>query len=93
MGALGMGSGDKPGTSGQRPIALELRRLMRVGKERGVRRRERNGTGYSFIFLESFYLSLAGRNPRGGPSGGFQQNIHQFSRCVLSGSWSPLTGQ
>ena len=47
MGALGMGSGDKPGTSGQLPIALEFRRLMRVGKERGVRRRERNGTGCS----------------------------------------------
>ena len=40
-----------------------------------------------------YYLSLAGRNLRGGLRGGFQQNLHQFSRCVLSGSWSPLIGQ
>ena len=24
--------------------------------------------------------------------GGSQQNIHQFLRCVLSGSWAPLIG-
>ena len=45
------------------------------------------------LCLESFYFSLAGGNLRGGLSGGFQQNIHQFSRCVLSGSWSPPLGQ
>ena len=38
-----------------------------------------------------FYLSLAGGNLRRGLRGGFQQNIHQFSRCALSGSWSPST--
>ena len=42
---------------------------------------------------ESFSLSLAGGDPRGGLRGGFQQNTHQFSRCALSGSWSPLIGQ
>ena len=40
-------------------------------------------------FVWSFSLSLVGGNLRGG----FQQNIHQFSRCALSGSWSPLIGQ
>ena len=38
-------------------------------------------------------LSLPGRNFRGGLRGGFQQNIHQFSRCALLGSWSPPIGQ
>ena len=27
---------------------------------------------------------------RGGPREGSQQNIHQFSRCVISGSWTPF---
>ena len=36
-----------------------------------------------------FYLFLAGGNSRGV----FQQNIHQFSRYTLLGSWSPLIGQ
>ena len=36
--------------------------------------------------LKLFSLSLAGRNLREGLRGRFQQNVHQFSRCVLSGS-------
>ena len=40
-----------------------------------------------------FCLFLAGRNLRGGLRGGIQQNIHQFSRCALPGSWSALIGQ
>ena len=40
-----------------------------------------------------FHLILAGRNLRGGHRGGFQQNIHQFARCALSGSGSLLMGQ
>ena len=39
------------------------------------------------------FLSLAGRNFREGLRGGFQQNIHQFSRCALSGSQSLFIGQ
>ena len=39
------------------------------------------------------FISPAGGNLRGGLRGGFKQNIHQFSRCSLSGSWSPMIGQ
>ena len=41
-------------------------------------------------FVLRLYLFLAGGNLRGGLRGGFQKNIHQFYRCALSGSWSPL---
>lgn len=60
------------------------------------RREERNGNGGSCSpegelgpLSWGFYLFLAGGNLRGG----FQQNnIHPFSRCAPSGSWSPLIG-
>ena len=44
------------------------------------------------LSLEAF-LSLSGGNLRGGLKRGSQQSIHQFPRCVLSGSGSPLMGQ
>ena len=40
-----------------------------------------------------FNFFLEGGSLTGGLRGGFQQNIHQFSRWALSGSWSPLIGQ
>lgn len=40
-----------------------------------------------------FYFFLAGRNFREGLRGRFQQNNQQFSRCPLSGPWSPLIGK
>ena len=45
----------------------------------------------SLFSLSLFSLSLS-QNLRGGLRGGFQQNIHQFSRRALPGSWSPLIG-
>ena len=72
---------------------LEFRRCGPVRRE--VRKDEGEGNGVgcspegwsthrrSFVFI--FYLSLAGRNRREGLWERFQQNIHQFSRCVLSG--------
>ena len=59
---------------------------MPAGEEVGEGEGKGNGAG-------CFYLSLAGGNLRGGLRGGFQWNIHQFSRSSLSGSWSPPTGQ
>ena len=48
------------------------------------------GTGFFVLSVLSFF---AGLTLRGVLRGGFQQNIHQFSRCALSGSWSLLIGQ
>ena len=69
---------------------------MHVGKKKGQGR-----CGYApgresmawVLCFEGFYLSLAGGNLRGGLRGGFQQNIHKFSRCAFSGLWFPVIGQ
>ena len=42
------------------------------------------------LCLEAFMSLLQAGNFRSGLRGGFQQNIHQFSRCAFSGFWSPL---
>lgn len=72
---------------------------MPVGEEEGEEEREGNGTGCSpekehkqHLSLEAFItLSQAGILEEVS-GGGFQPNIHQFSRCALSGLWSPLIG-
>ena len=45
------------------------------------------------LCLEAFIFFLAGGNLRERSQGGFQEINHQFSRCALSESWSPLIGQ
>ena len=81
------------------PQALCLPPVFQQMQAFGGKRRERQrcgcaprkyGTG-SFV-LRGF-ISHTGGNFRGSLKGCFQQNIHQFSRCALSGSWSPLIGQ
>ena len=41
----------------------------------------------------SVLRAFKGSDFTGGSREGFRENIHQLSRCVLSGSWSPLTDQ
>ena len=58
--------------------------MCACGERRGEEEGKGNGIGFLFF---------AGMNLRGGLRGGFQQNIHQFSRCSLSGLQFPLIGQ
>lgn len=70
---------------------------MLVGDEDGQEQRHGGAPGRVserwVLCLEGFYLSLASGNLRGCLKGGFQQNIHQLSRCALSGSWPLRIGQ
>ena len=54
--------------------------------------RERDGAHMHWVLPFMCFISLAGDNLRGGLRGGFQQNIHSFSRCALLGQWSLLIG-
>ena len=59
-----------------------------VGEEKGE---GLEGSTWSFVLTFSLSLLQVG-NLRGGLRGGLRQNIHQFSRCALSGSCSSLIG-
>ena len=77
------------------PVVKKMKvKKMKEGGGKGMAeaspQRERVLTG---SFVLRFYLSLAGGNLRGGRRGGFQPNIHRFSRCAFPGCWSPLIGQ
>ena len=62
----------------------------REGMARAAPQRESAGWGLCFVaFISLWQEGILGEFS----GGGFQQNIHQFSRCALSGSWSPRTGQ
>lgn len=64
---------------------LECRRCMPV--EEGAGRfwcAPRKESQCWILCLEAF-ISLAGRNLRGGHKGGFQQNVHQFPKCAPQG--------
>lgn len=45
------------------------------------------GRAFAGIFVLRVFISLSGGILGGGIRVGFQQNIHQFFRCVLSGLW------
>ena len=68
-------------------------RIRHERKEERERGRENTWAGNLVCGFMGFYLFSKGGNFRGGLREGLQQNIHQFSRCALSGSWSPPTGQ
>ena len=70
-----------------------LRREKGKGKVSGGKRREMGKVlVWERLAGSSLLRAFKGGDFRGGPRGGSPQNIHQLSRRVPSGSWSPPIG-